>query len=111
MAEASSAIEQLEARLTTLSSEREEERRRLEEKLQQLEDDLGESASASALVAGSSLPTSTQLRTFSASLTSTPSQSPAKVCRRKSDATAAVADDEDEHLLHEVDEEMKRGET
>ena len=104
--EASSAIEQLESRLTTLSSEREEERRRLEEKLRQMEDDLGESTTVAMTT--SSLPTSTLLRTFSASLTSTPTQSPAKVCRRRSDV--AAADDEDENLLNEVDEEMKRGE-
>jgi hypothetical protein len=86
-------------RLTTLSSEREEERRRLEEKLRQLEDDLGDSTSAASL----SQPLIRAL-TFSAS--STPTQSPAKACRRKQEAQA---EDEDENLLHEVDEEMKRG--
>jgi len=86
-----------------LSSEREEERRRLEEKLRQLEDDLGETSTTSAPAA--TLTTAqTLLKTFSAS--STPSQSPAKVCRRRSDFPA---EDEDETLLHEVDEEMKRG--
>jgi hypothetical protein len=88
-------------RLTTLSSEREEERRRLEEKLRQLEDDLGDSTSAASL----SQPLMRAL-TFSAS--STPTQSPAKACRRKQEAQA---EDEDENLLHEVDEEMKRGQS
>jgi hypothetical protein len=116
LSEAGLAIETLEARLSTLSCEREEERRRLEEKLRQLEDDLGDSSgSASHHVASfvngatssnNNATSSNNNASFSA--TSTPNPSPSKSMRRK--ASFVSPDDEDEYLLHEVEEEMKRGE-
>jgi hypothetical protein len=105
LAEAGLAIEQLETRLSTLSIEREEERKTLEEKLQQLEDDLGDSAAAQQRHGCVTEPIP-----FSLSASSSPSQSPAKSGRRKM-TSSFPAEDEDETLLHEVEEEMKRGKT
>ena len=101
LAEAGLAIEQLETRLSTLSIEREEERKTLEEKLQQLEDDLGDSVQQRHSCVTEPIP-------FSLSASSSPGQSPAKSGRRKM-TSSFPAEDEDETLLHEVEEEMKRG--
>ena len=102
LAEAGLALEQLETRLATLSREREDERARLEEKLRQLEDD----SSATSLVPRVTSLLSEQLN-FSLSAGSSPSQSsPARSARKK---LPIPTEDEDETLLHEVEEEMKRG--
>ena len=101
LAEAGLALDQLETRLATLSREREDERARLEEKLRQLEDD----SSATSLVPRVTSLLSEQLN-FSLSAGSSPSQSPARSARKK---LPIPTEDEDETLLHEVEEEMKRG--
>ena len=98
LAEAGLALDQLETRLSTLSREREDERARLEEKLRQLEDDSSATSRVTSLL-------SEQLN-FSLSAGSSASQSPAKSARKK---VPIPTEDEDETLLHEVEEEMKRG--
>ena len=99
LAEAGLALDQLETRLATLSREREDERARLEDKLRQLEDDSSHIPRVTSLL-------SEQLN-FSLSAGSSPSQSsPARSARKK---LPIPTEDEDETLLHEVEEEMKRG--
>lgn len=95
LAEAALAVETLQSQLITLNSEREEERHRLEERVKQLEDDFEEPPSIYDKVLGIDIPSS-------------PGQSPSKSSRRGV-RMSVLGDDEDETLLHEVDEEMKRG--